>query len=151
MQQTQTRYNIEHCALPEWFFEAGEDFIDRVSKEFIYACFEAGYRQDEVEFPYTIDQFDVHYIKLDDTTYMAKIHLPEPETSPLCSGILLVFDEGYTNLQYFTVELADNVRNKNRYMLCEWDEDENHYNYDFCNSAFRLEEKILAIHKDRFK
>lgn len=152
-QDISNRYYIEHILLPAVIL--GEDgrcleTINRILKEkgnfFIKLYkFSEKLNSDEPNYkcPYSMEQFSIECSRIEDIHwnefYVLKIKMPPPEKEPLCSMIIITYDENMTSRRYITVERGY----ENEYYICE--RDAQPFNHYFLGTY--SEEDLLTILK----
>ena len=119
----QLRLYIEHCALPELFFEHKEDLLAKIIREEGKVFADMFQRAVDIEYagatsPYTEDDFKIVPMRMKDKRYSLHITLPEPEAPPECESIIMCYKiskKGLYDLHYFTIEKTEDGS-----ALCEW-------------------------------
>lgn len=110
MDLRQLRLYIEHCALPELFFEHKEDLLAKIIREEGKVFADMFQRAVDIEYagatsPYTEDDFKIVPMRMKDKRYSLHITLPEPEAPPECESIIMCYKiskKGLYDLHYFT-------------------------------------------------
>ena len=77
------------------------------------------------------------------------ITLPEPEDAQLCKEIYLMYNDDCSKQMYFTLERGESEK---EYLLCSWDNQENHAIHEVLKSAQGhvkgiMEEVFFGHHK----
>ena len=96
-----TRYLMEHRFLRDQFLSTPKDVI-RIMSDNQSACALYQFVFDEagVPFPYTPEDFSTRIVKVTPEIFILTITPPDPEYTPLCRRIHLVFDPAYRPKQY---------------------------------------------------
>ena len=130
MDRHSIRYFFEHQLLPKWFFENKGEFVALVLHDqgILFRIVNDIFEKNNVENPYTENDFKVEAAKLTDELMMVKLVFPEPEETPLCYWSYLFFDLAFDNIRYFTVE-----KGLGEYpFVCSWTVNGSHSNYGTC-------------------
>jgi len=150
------RYHFEHELLTKYYFEKTVPFLAEMFESygnedeidnFLYDMIKELAEKNNIDFPYSEEQYKVDLCNLNEEDFMIRISLPEPEEPLLCSYIYLVFPiEDFSGKRYFTVELVEEERKKKTYCLCEWEEDGFHRNHGYVlNDIERIEDKVMQL------
>ena len=85
MDRHRIRYMFEHRLLPQWFFEEKESFVAPILKDkgILFEVLDQIFRKENVDNPYSPEQFNIEAAKLTEEVLMVKITFPEPEEEPL--------------------------------------------------------------------
>jgi len=141
-----TRYYLEHRLFPKWLFENKGKFIETLTKgreDFVFKVLQDMCIEDFISCAYKKEDFKVNTVKLEDDVYLIDIKMPEPEKSPLCYSIYMIFNKEEDNFGYFTLEKRIDAEKGKEALLCGWDKYEHHYNY----GAVTLEDALVkAVH-----
>jgi hypothetical protein len=127
------RYMFEHRVLPSWFYEDKEKFVGLLldDHEILFRIIDGIFKQEDVENPYTCDQFDIDAAKITDEVFMIKVIYPEPEEEPLCYCSYLFFDREFNKMGYYCIEKGSELSNYYPY-VCSWNKEGAHTNYGNC-------------------
>lgn len=142
---TDARYLLEHRILPKYFFKEKESFIVtlvRSEKNIPFELIQKICEEEEIELPYTPEDFDMVPFNVTNSIKGLCLDFPEPERSPLCWRIYLLFDMDLKKYGYYTVEKGEDDSD----FVCGWQEEEeslSHVNYGFCPEE--LEEEMNGI------
>lgn len=105
--------------------------------------------EENIPCPYKAEQYKIDYYKIGENEYMIKVTFPLPEEMPLCSKVYFMFDEGFNNIQYFTVERDQIKGKKQEFYLCGWDEEHSHLNYGQApNGIKELDATVIKYYLD---
>ena len=140
MTLVEIRYYFEHKILPQYYFEDTELFLSEIldtlnneedaGENIVYDLIYEMAQKNDIEFPYSRNEYKAELFSLNEDNYMIRICLPEPEEPLLCSYIYMMFyTEDLSKIRYFTVELLEKKKRKNLYCLCEWEQNGFHKNY----------------------
>lgn len=134
MDTHQIRYMFEHKLLPHWFFEEKDQFVGMIlhDKNVLYKIISDIFQKENVENPYSQEQFDMEAAKVTEDVMMMKIIFPEPEDEPLCYCSYLFFDQAFEKTSFFCIEKGNNMGNM-RPFICSWSPDGSHSNYGSCS------------------
>ena len=127
-QDISNRYYVEHILLPAMILgENGHhlETINRILKEkgnlFINLYAKLNSDVPNYKCPYSAEQFSVECSRIADIHwnefYVLKIKMPPPEKEPLCSMIIITYNENMTSRKYITTERGY----ENKYYICEHD------------------------------
>lgn len=127
------RYLFEHRLLPKYFFEDGAKFIGILldNDEILYDIINDIFEKEEVENPYSKEEFTVEAARLVEDILLLKICFPEPEEEPLCYCSYMLFDEKFEKKGYFCIEKG-NEAGEYLPFVCGWTPDGSHLNYGNC-------------------
>lgn len=118
------RYMFEHRVLRDEFIENPQVVINLLSiQEAVCDMYQLIFDEAGVSFPYSPEDFSIQRTKITPMIYILTIIPPEPEYTPLCRRIHLVFDLECQYLSHFTVEHSYESD-----FLCSW-VDGGHLNY----------------------
>lgn len=133
MERHGIRYIFEHKMLPQWFFEDTTKFVGVLlnSKDVLYNIINDIFEKENVENPYSEDDFKVEAAKLTDNVLFVKISFPKPEEEPLCYCSYLLFDEKFEKKRYFCIERGNELGEELPF-VCGWTPDGTHVNYGHC-------------------
>lgn len=151
------RYYFEHKFLRKYYFENTVPFLAEMfevygneeddTDNFLYNMIREAAEKNDIEFPYSKEQYKVDLYPLNEDDFMIRIRLPEAEEPLLCTHIYLLFPiEDFSKKRYFTIELVERKGKRKHYCLCEWEEDGFHANYGYLpNSIEKIEDKIISL------
>lgn len=127
------RYVFEHRVLPQWFFEDTQKFVGVLlnNKEVLYDFINDIFEKENVENPYSEDDFKVEAAKLTDNVLFVKISFPEPEEEPLCYCSYMLFDEKFEKKRYYCIERGNEAGDFLPF-VCGWTPEGTHVNYGHC-------------------
>jgi len=130
----QIRYVFEHRLLPQLFFENNAQFVGMVLKDkaVLFRIIDDIFQKEDVENPYTEEQFDIETAKIAEGVMMMKIILPEPEDEPLCYCCYLFFDNNFEKLSFFCIEKGNEIGQMYPF-VCSWTSDGAHNNHGNCS------------------
>lgn len=128
------RYMFEHRLLPQWFFENKMEFVGLLlhEKEILFNVISDIFVEENVDNPYSVDDFGVSVAKIAEDVLMLRIGFPDPEEEPLCYCAYMFFDENFEKVSYFCIEKG-NSESEGCPFVCSWTPDEVHYNYGNCS------------------
>ena len=127
------RYMFEHRLLPQWFFKEKERFVAPILKDkgILFEVLDQIFRKENVDNPYSPEQFNSEAAKLTDEVLMVKITFPEPEEEPLCYCSYLFFDLAFEKIAYFCIERG-NPAGDDLPFVCSWTKEGTHLNHGHC-------------------
>jgi len=130
----QIRYVFEHRLLPQLFFENNAQFVGMVLKDkaVLFRIIDDIFQKEDVENPYTEEQFDIETAKIAEGVMMMKIILPEPEDEPLCYCCYLFFDNNFEKLSFFCIEKGNEIGQMYPF-VCSWTSGGAHNNHGNCS------------------
>lgn len=130
----QIRYMFEHRLLPQWFFENKDKFVGIIlqDKTVLYKMINDIFLNEELENPYTPEQFGIEAERLTEEVMMLKIIFPEPEDEPICYCSYLFFNRDFEKTGYFCIEKG-NEEGQEQPFVCAWTADGTHLNYGRCS------------------
>ena len=90
MSLTELRYYFEHEVLPKYFWEDSEPFLSDIvqviyeeeengDENIIYELISEIAQENDMELPYTKDEYKVELFRMDKDDYTIRIRFPEPE------------------------------------------------------------------------
>lgn len=131
MNRHDIRYTLEHKILPKWFFEEKQHLIGALLQDhhILYRVVDDLFRKEDLDNPYTAEQFDIVPVRLDDKNFMLEVFFPEPEESPLCYHSLLFFDSEFEKTGFFTIEKGPLFGDGGKRFVCRWTADGTHANF----------------------
>ena len=119
MKKNDKLYHLEHCIMRDLFFAGGEKTLKKLSSWHFYRqivnILNRIIPEERIvlrEEDFTVTQGRV---KGTDATIL-KVELPEPEESPLCRTIYMVYSNDLKERAFFTIERYDD----GSYGLCGW-------------------------------
>ena len=124
------------------FFENKERFIEAIAqdKAFVYRIFNDIYKKENVDNPYTQEQFRTDAVSIDENLMVIKLLFPEPEKAPLCYYSFLFFDKSSEKINFFCIEKSSIEANPLPH-LCGRSADGSHLNYG--RGTFEEEDNFL--------
>ena len=134
MNEMRLRYEVEHQLLPNVLFDNPKEIISMLSLEkekFICLLYDIVSKSGKIPNPYKKENFAVRLYKLERPWLMAKIVMPEPDSSPLCGSVIIVFEETFKKVYYFTIEKEVKLskNDEDRWALCGWTKHHEHLNF----------------------
>ena len=99
-------YMFEHRMLPQYFFEDREKFVWIIleNKGILYQIINEIFEKEQMENPYSPEQFGVMSAKITEDVMMLKLIFPEPQEEPLCYCSYLFFDREFKKMGFFCIE-----------------------------------------------
>ena len=122
----QIGYNIQHIILRDLFYKAPKAFASKISNMFLADLYTEMYVENKSTSPYTLSDFYINKMMIDDNHFLACCELPKPKYTPLCYRIYILFNKDFADIAYFTIEKGPY---DNGGYLCSWDAKKNHLNY----------------------
>lgn len=142
----EARYHFEHELLPEWFYGARKDELQKIRKRgtsFIWSMWNIVCEERGVKLEGTKNPFKVSKCTIGDNRTMIRVDMPTPGRQPLCFRVFLVWSDDFERRGYFTVERGASYKER---FLCSWREERVHCNYGKCSSnTAKVEKKIISI------
>ena len=142
----EVRYHFEHELLPEWFYGAGKDELQKIRNRdtsFIWSMWRLLYEERGLKLEGTKNPFKASKCTIGDNRTIIRIDMPTPCRQPLCFHVFLVWSDDFERRGYFTVERG--ASNKEKF-LCSWREGRAHGNYGKCSSnTAKVEKRIISI------
>ena len=162
MTLTELRYYFEHEVLTKYFWEDSEAFLsdlvqviyeeenENSDENIIYELFSEIVQEEDMELPYSKDEYKVELFQMDKDDYTIRIILPKPEEPLLCACIYMIFSlDDFSPIRYFTVELLEKKLRKNAYCLCEWEQNGFHRNHSFVSKDLKkIQDKIIQLYEE---
>jgi|GEM_PF-2866381 len=121
------RYHFEHSAMPRFFYEDPATVLDVLEDVGVFPVFAALANENGVAYPYQEADFKEYLYNLNDGTVLLQVVMPQPEKTPQCYRIYMVYNSDTGNAGYYTVEF-DNMLVETAF-LCGWKSDMTHLNY----------------------
>lgn len=90
------------------------------------------FQNEELENPYTPEQFGIEAERLTEEVMMLKIIFPEPEDEPICYCSYLFFNRDFEKTGYLCIEKG-NGEGQEKPFVCAWTADGTHLNYGRCS------------------
>lgn len=127
------RYMFEHGILPDLFYRDSQLLVGLIlhDKNALFRIIDEIFNNENIENPYSEEDFDAYPIKISDEVIVLCVNMPEPEEEPLCHCMYMIFNSDFDKLRYFTIERAGND-STNYPFVCAWDADGNHLNFGRC-------------------
>lgn len=125
------RYGFEHRILPNGFYTDKQNFVGMIlnNKNVIFEILSEMLEKENIDNPYTADQFRIDSAQLTDEYYMLKLTFPEPEEEPLCYWCYLIYDKNFERTMYFCLEKAGDSDTP---VVCAWNAKGEHMDYGSC-------------------
>lgn len=163
MTLTELRYYFEHEVLPTYFWKCSGAFLSDLvqvvyeeeeessDENIIYELISDISQEEDLEPPYSKDEYRVELFRMDKEDYTIRIVLPKPEEPLLCACIYMIFSlKDFSPIRYFTVELLEKKWRKNVYCLCEWEQDGFHRNHSFVSKDLKkIQDKIIQLYGEQ--
>lgn len=111
--ENNTNYDImhkfEHKVVPEAFFKAKMGFVSALVKEKdnFYKNIQKFFEINNMELPYTADDFKLLVVKLSEEVLIIGIKYPEPSEAQLCYEQYLFIDKKFEKPGIFCIEKSD--------------------------------------------
>lgn len=145
-------YMIEHQLLPKWFYEGREFFINDLldNEDMIFETLNSILEEEELENPYSREDFIVKGEIINDDILMMEVKFPEPKVGPLAYCCYMFFDNDYEKLDFYCIEKpCENSGEKP--FLCSWTPEEQHINYGECSlKGFQTKQLCKKIFMQKF-
>ena len=123
----QVRYHFEHNAVPRYFYEDPANVLAALREQGMYMLWTALADENGVAYPYQADDFEEYWYELTDGSTILQIVMPDPEATPQCYRIYLLYNPTTGEAGYYTAEY-DNFFDESAF-LCGWDAQHSHMNY----------------------
>ena len=137
----QLRYHFEHSALPRYFYEAPDNMLDVLDRVGAYALFTSLADENGVAYDYSDEDFAQALYASADGTLLLQLDLPQPENTPDCYRIYMLYDPDTQAAAYYTLEYdamavelggPQDALSESAF-LCGWDAEGTHGNYGGVN------------------
>lgn len=125
----QIEYEIQHIALPSLFFDDPIYVANNMVENYLAFVYKQVFKNnrtskpDEIACPYTVNDFKVHRIAMDEHNFLIRCDLPKPIYTPLCYRIYFVFNDTFDKLRFYTIEKGPFGTGG---FLCSWDANREH-------------------------
>ena len=144
-------YDFEHRVLPGWTYSSVQFFNDLVNvgeKNALYRAAKMIYEKQQIEFPFTVDDFSGLHGRLDADTVFSLLRFPQPTEVPLCYCALIFLDTKTNRTAYYTMERGmDPTDGREIQFLCGWDKEGKHQQY---GSVYKEKASLADIFLIRF-
>lgn len=101
------RYLLEHRQLVNYLYKTKKDSIKGLLpliENLAYSTFKTNCEENNIEFPYSEDDFKVKQLELSDNIKAVKLELPEPQDESQCYAVYFVYATDFSRMYYFTIE-----------------------------------------------
>ena len=136
------RYHFEHSALPRYFYEDPANMLEALDQVGAFTLFASLADENGVVYDYAAEDFAQALYASDDGTLLLRLDLPQPENTPDCYRIYMLYNPETQAAAYYTLEydaLAVGLGGGSQSelsesaFLCGWDADGTHRNYGGVN------------------
>lgn len=90
-------------------------------------------KHENMENPYTPDQFRVGLMRMTEEVFALKIESPEPEEAPLCYFSYYFFNKEFNVTAYYCIEKGRSILGGEQPFVCSWTADGVHLNHGTCS------------------
>ena len=88
----QIGYNIQHIILRDLFYKAPKAFASKISNMFLADLYTEMYVENKSTSPYTLSDFYINKMMIDDNHFLACCELPKPKYTPFTDLYSLIVE-----------------------------------------------------------